>query len=123
VVTKSTGVGRGGKRAGAGPKPKPRAPTVVEGVVPPIEAEIVGQPDAVAMARQHAALAIEVLVGVAAQGASEAARVMAAKALLDLGFGKTGEPMKPPKPPSTKPTSSMQPPVVTPVDEWEGLLN
>jgi hypothetical protein len=40
------------------------------------------------LARQHTTLAINTLAGIAAQGASEPARVAASVALLDRGWGK-----------------------------------
>lgn len=44
-----------------------------------------------ALAREHADLAIKVLADVAKRGKSEAARVAAATALLDRGFGKPSQ--------------------------------
>ena len=44
------------------------------------------------LARLHAALAIETLVAIATQSRNDAARVLAAKALLERGFGKPTPP-------------------------------
>jgi hypothetical protein len=43
------------------------------------------------LARAHAATAIAALAEIAAKGASDAARVSAANALLDRGYGRTGQ--------------------------------
>ena len=65
---------RGGARAGAGRKP---------GVVSQLTRDIQ------AMAREHAEAALQTLVDVAEdEGASEAARVSAANAILDRAYGK-----------------------------------
>lgn len=68
---------RGGKRPGAGrPKGAKDKATREEGAT-------IGE-----LARQHCATALNALVQVALSGESEAARVSAANALLDRGFGK-----------------------------------
>ena len=63
----------GGKRPGAGRKP---------GAVTAAKRTIME------MAKGHAEAALQVLVEIATQGDSEAARVSAANALLDRGYGK-----------------------------------
>lgn len=69
--------GRGGARPGAGRKRgKPN-------LASPAEKRTLE-----ALAKQHAETALAVLVEIATTGASEAARVTAATALLDRGYGK-----------------------------------
>lgn len=63
----------GGKRPGAGRKP---------GAVSKAKRELAE------MAKEHAAMALDVLVNVAQSGESDAARVSAATAILDRGYGK-----------------------------------
>jgi hypothetical protein len=46
------------------------------------------------LARQHGATAIDALVKIAIKGKSESARVSAAIALLDRGFGKATQPVE-----------------------------
>jgi Family of unknown function (DUF5681) len=46
------------------------------------------------IARQHGATAIDALVKIATKGKSESARVSAAIALLDRGFGKATQPVE-----------------------------
>lgn len=77
----------GGKRPGAGRKP---------GAVSKAKRELA------AMAKEHAEMALGVLVKVAQSGESDAARVSAATAILDRGYGKpfqavqiTGDPDAP----------------------------
>lgn len=68
---------RGGKRPGAGRKPGSRSVATVE------------QGGTLAeLARAHAPAAIKTLADIAAKGESETARVSAANALLDRGFGR-----------------------------------
>jgi hypothetical protein len=64
---------RGGRRPGAGRK---------KGKVSQAKRDLA------ALARDHAELAMSTLVDVAHNGESEAARVSAATAILDRGFGK-----------------------------------
>lgn len=56
-----------------------------------------GRPKAVArvrdLAREHTETAIDVLVQIATSGESEAARVSAASAILDRGYGKPTQPI------------------------------
>lgn len=68
---------RGGKRPGAG-RPKGAKDTATRKAGATI-AEL---------ARKHSATALKALSDIAAKGESEAARVSAANALLDRGFGK-----------------------------------
>jgi len=81
-------VGRGGKRAGAGRKKKLRAATVIDDAdLRLLVAE--AAPDHVETAAQrHARTAIGALVKKMIGGVSEAARVAAANAILDRGYGK-----------------------------------
>lgn len=67
----------GGKRSGAG-RPKGRRDTATIEQKATIEE----------LARAHAPAAIQTLVSIAATGESEAARVSAANAILDRGYGK-----------------------------------
>lgn len=48
--------------------------------------------EVIALARQHTAAAVEALFAIAAGGQNEAARVSAASALLDRGWGKPVQP-------------------------------
>jgi len=68
---------RGGKRAGAGRPKGSRSAATKE--------QIASISD---MAKMHSEDALHALVHVATQGESEAARVSAASAILDRGFGK-----------------------------------
>ncbi|MGY2052401.1 DUF5681 domain-containing protein [Methylobacterium sp. JK268] len=56
-----------------------------------------GRPKAIArvrdLAREHTETAIAVLVEIATEGESEAARVSAASAILDRGYGKPTQPV------------------------------
>ena len=85
-MTAEKSKGRGGKRAGAGRKPKPRAP-VVEASLLPMAATVADDEPASKKARRHTAKMIEVLDTIAREGSSEQARVAAAKALLERGWG------------------------------------
>lgn len=69
----------GGKRPGAGRKP---------GAVSKAKRELAE------MAKEHAAMALQVLVNVAQSGESDAARVSAATAILDRGYGKPFQAMQ-----------------------------
>jgi hypothetical protein len=72
---------RGGKRPGAGRKPKPRAPSI------PVRMAR-GDVSAQDRAKAYLELAIETLAGVASAGASESARVSAARAIIETAIGK-----------------------------------
>jgi hypothetical protein len=76
------GIGRGGKRPGAGRKPGARSQTTIA----------LGE-----LARAHSKAAIDALLEVATQGESEGARVSAACALLDRAFGRPAQ-AEPPSP-------------------------
>lgn len=80
-MPESFGVGRGGRRPGAGRKPNPK---------PEPRAVVPGDPDIVAaeLARSYTELAVLTLAGIAANGRTDAARVAAANSLLDRGHGK-----------------------------------
>jgi len=56
-----------------------------------LPAEVRDTGDPVAMAREMAALAVETLADVMANGSSDNARLAAATALLDRGYGKPGQ--------------------------------
>lgn len=83
-MTKSTGVGRGGRRPGAGRK---KAPKRARREIPATLSNIA---DVEALARTHTLLAVQALAEIALNGEKEAARVAAANALLDRGHGKVG---------------------------------
>lgn len=70
--------GHGGARPGAGRKP---------GKVSQAKRDLA------ALAKKHAAAALSVLVEIAQHGESEAARVSAANAILDRGYGKPTQPI------------------------------
>lgn len=74
---------RGGKRTGAGRPAGSRDSATVEQKVTLQE-----------LARQHTDLAIGVYVKVATEGESESARVAAASAILDRGYGKPSQAME-----------------------------
>ena len=63
----------GGKRPGAGRKPG---------------AVAVAKRELAEMAKDHAAMALQTLVEIATRGEAESARVSAANAILDRGYGK-----------------------------------
>ena len=65
--------GRGGRRVGAG---RPRGPR--SELIRSIESR----------AQEYASIALDALIAVAGEGRSESARVAAAQALLDRGYGK-----------------------------------
>jgi len=85
-MSKSKGLGRGGKRAGAGRKPRPK-PTRQPLVIPASGT----LQDVRELARTHTALAIAALAQIAEHGESEAAAVSAAKALIGIGHGGASE--------------------------------
>lgn len=73
---------RGGKREGAGrPKGARDAATAEQGAT------------IADLARAHTDVALSALVYIATAGESEAARVAAANALLDRGYGKASQPV------------------------------
>ena len=55
------------------------------------QANVPSPADLTALAREHARTAIAALAEVAAKGGSDAARVSAANALLDRGYGRTAQ--------------------------------
>lgn len=71
---------RGGKRPGAGRKQGSKSRATAEQIGTLSE-----------LARAHTALALNVLVQIAQSGESEAARVSAANAILDRGYGKPAQ--------------------------------
>ena len=74
--------GRGGARKGAGrPKGSRSAATIEQ------------QATISELARAHGSIAIEALAYIATKGESESARVSAANALLDRGYGKSVQAM------------------------------
>jgi hypothetical protein len=81
-MTKRTGVGRGGKREGAGRKARPPGGSVAVTTAPTgMSAE--------ELAKHYATLAVETLAAVAADGAQPAsARVAASREILDRSEGK-----------------------------------
>ena len=106
-MTKPTGVGRGGKREGAGRKARPPGVSVAIPAAPTMMS-------AQELAKHYATLAVETLAVVAADGAQPAsARVAASREILDRSEGKA-------KPGATKPD---QPDMFgDQADGWEGLL-
>jgi hypothetical protein len=81
-MTKRTGVGRGGKREGAGRKARPPGVSVAVTTAPTgMSAE--------ELAKHYATLAVETLAAVAADGSQPAsARVAASREILDRSEGK-----------------------------------
>lgn len=73
---------RGGARPGAGRKKKVKALNVVAALTTPPPDEIDG------VAQRHAGTAINSLVKLLMHGGSEAAKITAAKEILDRGYGK-----------------------------------
>ncbi len=67
----------GGKRPGSGRKPGTKA-----------RATVIQKATLSELARKHTTAALRTLVDVAATGTSEAARIAAASAILDRGYGK-----------------------------------
>ena len=89
-MTKPTGIGRGGKREGAGRKARPPGVSVAMPAVP-------SGMSAEELAKYYATLAVETLAVVAADGAQPAsARVAASREILDRSEGKAkpGTPAK-----------------------------
>jgi hypothetical protein len=106
-MTKSKGIGRGGKRPGAGKKKKPRAPPIAAECAPTgLSAEDI--------AKGYIDLALETLAHIARNGTSEPARVAAADKLLDRAIGK-------PKPGSAKTGDADDRKSPAP-DSWGALL-
>jgi hypothetical protein len=71
----------GGARPGAGRKPKPRAPAI------PLRV-LASDASAQDLAKAYVGLAVETLAIIASGGASEAARVNAAKGIIEIAAGK-----------------------------------
>ena len=81
--------GRGGRRPGAGRKPKGFVKTSALSELNKISALASEPPDEIdGVAQRHAKDAIEALVKLLFYGASEAAKITAAKEILDRGYGK-----------------------------------
>jgi hypothetical protein len=78
---KSKSFSHGGKRENAGRRPKPRAPAIPLRI---LKSELTAEQ----LAKAHLALAIQTLASVAGAGASEAARVSAARAIIETATGK-----------------------------------
>ena len=78
---KSKSFAHGGKRENAGRRPKPRAPAIPLRILR-------SEHTAEQLATAHLALAIETLASVAGAGASEAARVSAARAIIETANGR-----------------------------------
>lgn len=80
---------RGGRRPGAGRKPKGHVKPSALSDLNRIKALASEAPDEIdGVAQQHARSAIEALVSLLFYGASEAAKITAAKEILDRGYGK-----------------------------------
>src|SRR3954467_14942789 len=80
---------RGGKRIGAGRKKKGYVATSAISVLNRVSALATEPPDEIdGVAQRHARLAIEALVKLLFKGQSEAAKIAAAKEILDRGYGK-----------------------------------
>lgn len=81
--------GRGGKRPGAGRKPKGYAKPSAMSELNRVSALATPAPDEIdGVAQRHARDAIEALVKLLFYGTSEAAKITAAKEILDRGYGK-----------------------------------
>jgi hypothetical protein len=81
--------GRGGKRPGAGRKPKGHVKSSALSDLNKISALATEPPDEIdGVAQKHARDAIEALVKLLFYGVSEAAKITAAKEILDRGYGK-----------------------------------
>lgn len=81
--------GRGGKRPGAGRKPKGYVKPSALSELTKVSALATKPPEEIdGIAQRHARLAIESLVKLLFYGASEAAKITAAKEILDRGYGK-----------------------------------
>lgn len=80
---------RGGKRPGAGRKPKGYVKPSAISDLNKVSALATPPPDEIdGVAQQHASTAIEALVKLLFYGSSEAAKITAAKEVLDRGYGK-----------------------------------
>lgn len=80
---------RGGKRPGAGRKPKGYVKPSAISELNKVSALASPPPDEIdGVAQQHARAAIEALVKLLFYGGSEAAKITAAKEILDRGYGK-----------------------------------
>lgn len=81
----------GGKRSGAGRRKgaKARATAELKARATQEQAGTLGE-----MARRHTDVALQTLVDIAAGGEGEAARVSAAQAILDRGYGKAPQPQE-----------------------------
>ena len=86
-MTKSKGLGRGGKRKGAGRAAKQAiGPTPLRSAdLPPVLPEALSATD---LAKRYADLAVQTLAHIAGTGTSEAARVAASNAILDRALGR-----------------------------------
>ena len=81
--------GRGGRRSGAGRKPKGYSKPSVISELNKVSALATPPPDEIdGIAQRHAKTAIEALVKLLSYGSSEAAKITAAKEILDRGYGK-----------------------------------
>jgi len=81
--------GRGGRRTGAGRKPKGYSKPSAISELNKISALATPPPDEIdGIAQRHAKTAIEALVKLLFYGSSEAAKITAAKEILDRGYGK-----------------------------------
>lgn len=81
--------GRGGRRPGAGRKPKGYVKPSALSELNKVSALATAPPDEIdGVAQRHARDAIEALVKLLFYGASEAAKITAAKEILDRGYGK-----------------------------------
>ncbi|TAN01537.1 MAG: hypothetical protein EPN45_12635 [Rhizobiaceae bacterium] len=80
---------RGGRRAGAGRKPKGYVKPSALSDLNKVSALATPPPEEIdGVAQRHARLAIEALVKLLFYGSSEAAKITAAKEILDRGYGK-----------------------------------
>lgn len=88
-MTGKTKSGRGGRRPGAGRKPKGYMKPSALSELNRVAALATEPPEEIdGIAQQHARLAIEALVKLLFYGSSEAAKISAAKEVLDRGYGK-----------------------------------
>lgn len=87
--TASKPSGRGGRRPGAGRKPKGYVKPSALSELNKVSVLATPAPDEIdGVAQQHARLAIEALVKLLFYGTSEAAKISAATEILDRGYGK-----------------------------------
>lgn len=115
MVTKPTGVGRGGRREGAGRKRIPSAPPTPE-LVDEAAVDAAAEVGPTELAKALAVEAIKTLRTIARHGKSEAARVAAADKILDRALGK-------PAPGGGKPASDATDKLgAAPKDPWDDLL-